>query len=50
MRKVLKGERLKDGTFVETDADVDIEVQRFGNKEEITQGMRRRFPAGRGRR
>lgn len=50
MRKVLKGERVKDGTFVETDVDVDIEVQRYGNREEILQGMRRRFPSGKGRR
>ncbi len=50
MRKVLKGERVKDGTFVETDVDVDIEVHRHGGKEEILQGLRRRFPTGRGRR
>jgi len=50
MRKVLKGERVKDGTFVETDADVDIEVRRYGTRDEITQGFRRRFPAGRPRR
>lgn len=50
MRKVLKGERVHDGTYVETDVDVDIEVARHGGKEEILQGMRRRFPAGRGRR
>ena len=50
MRKVLKGERVKDGTYVETDVDVDIEVRRHGPKEEILGGLRRRFPAGRGRR
>jgi len=50
MRKVLKGERVKDGAFVETDVDVDIEVRRHGNREEIAQSMRRRFPAGKGRR
>ncbi len=50
MRKVLKGERVKDGTFVETDVDVDIEVHGYGTKEEILQGMRRRFPAGKARR
>jgi len=50
MRKVLKGERVKDGTFVETDVDVDIDVRRHGNKEEVLQGLRRRFPAGKGRR
>ena len=50
MSKVLKGERVKDGTFVETDVDVDIEVRRHGTKEEVLGGLRRRFPAGRGRR
>ncbi len=50
MRKVLKGERVKDGTYVETDVDVDIEVARYGPKDEIAQGLRRRFPAGKGRR
>ena len=50
MRKVLKGERVKDGTFVETDVDVDIEVRRYGTRDEIAQGIRRRFPAGRPRR
>ncbi len=50
MRKVLKGERVHDGTFVETDVDVDIEVGKYGPKEEILKGIRRRFPAGKGRR
>ena len=50
MKKVLKGERVRDGTYVETLADVDIEVRRFGTKEEILQALRRRFPAGKGRR
>lgn len=50
MKKVLKGERVRDGTFVESDVDVDIEVRRFGKKDEILQGLRRRFPAGKGRR
>lgn len=50
MRKVLKGERVKDGAFVETDVDVDLEVRRYGTKEDVLQGLRRRFPAGRGRR
>src|SRR3972149_3554487 len=46
MRKVLKGERVKDGTFVETDADVDIEVRRYGTRDEITQGFRHRGHPG----
>jgi len=50
MRKVLKGERVKTGAYVETDADVDIEVRRYGGKEDILGGLRRRFPAGRGKR
>lgn len=50
MKKVLKGERVKDGTFVETDVDVDIEVHRHGAKEDVLGGLRRRFPAGKGRR
>lgn len=50
MKKVLKAERVRDGTFVETDVDVDIEVHQFGKKEEILQGLRRRFPTGKGRR
>lgn len=50
MRKVLKGERLRDGTFVETDLDVDLEIHRHGRKEEVLAGLRRRFPARRGRR
>jgi len=50
MRKVLKGERVKTGAYVETDADVDVEVKRYGSKEEIVGGLRRRFPAGRGKR
>jgi hypothetical protein len=50
MRKVLKGERVKTGTYVETDVDVDVEVKRVGTKDEIVGGLRRRFPAGRGKR
>ncbi|HEV8595157.1 MAG TPA: hypothetical protein VGR51_06475 [Thermoplasmata archaeon] len=50
MRKVLKGERVRDGTYVETDVDVDIEVRRHGPKDEVLQGFRRRFPAAKGRR
>ena len=50
MRKVLKGERIRDGTFVETDVDVDLEVMRYGQKDDIAQGLRRRFPAGHRRR
>lgn len=50
MKKVLKGERVRDGTFVETDVDVDIEIGRYGTREEILKGMRRRLPASRRRR
>ena len=50
MKKVLKSERVRDGTYVETDADVDIEVERYGKRDEILQGLRRRFPTGKGRR
>jgi hypothetical protein len=49
MRKVLKGERVRTGTYVETDVDVDIDVKKHGAKEEVLAGFRRRFPAGRGR-
>lgn len=49
MQKVLKGERLRDGSYVETDVDVDIEIRRYGPKEDIAQGLRRRFPSGRRR-
>lgn len=50
MRKVLRGERVKTGTFVETEADVDVEVRKYGPKDEVLGSLRRRFPAGRGRR
>ena len=49
MQKVLRGERVRDGSFVETDVDVDIEIRRHGEKKEIAQSVRQRFPSKRRR-
>ena len=42
MARVLKYEGIKEGAFVVTDAQVDLEVDRWGRKDEILREKGRR--------
>ncbi|OGS50614.1 MAG: hypothetical protein A3K65_08525 [Euryarchaeota archaeon RBG_16_68_12] len=42
MKRVLKYEGIKDGSFVATDVQVDVKVERWGRKDDVLRGKARR--------
>ena len=42
MKRVLKHEGIRDGSFVATDVQADIEVERWGRKDDVLRGKGRR--------